>query len=411
MRSRARYLIPFLLQLAGLAVFRSVFAQDTRNVTEPRLPPVCAVLAARLAAPGGVLQESSERTPDTARIQDAIEHCAPGSAVELKAAGGNNIFLSGPLLLKPGVTLLIDVNTALFASRNPREYDLTPGSCGVVNEKGHGCKPFILADGARGSGIMGDGAIDGRGGAKLLGGEVTWWDLAHTAKVLDKQQSVPRMLVVRRSDDFTLYRITLRNSPNFHVGVEQTNGFTAWGVKILTPKTARNTDGIDPSSSSNVTITHCFIATGDDNVAIKSGNQGPASHITIAHNNFYSGHGMSIGSGTSGGVSAVRVIDLSIDGADNGIRIKSDRSRGGLVRDVIYEKVCMRNVTNPIRIEYDVHHIPRRVAALVSRHPAEGRSQYDSGLADATRPRCAAQGGCYIRQCDCGWVAAGPHPG
>ncbi len=122
----------------------------------------------------------------------------------------------------------------------------------------------------------------------------------------------------------------------------------AWGVKIQTPKTARNTDGIDPSSSTNVTIAHCDIATGDDNVAIKAGGAGPASHMTIEHNHFYSGHGMSIGSGTDGGVSAIRVRDLSIDGADNGIRIKSDRSRGGLVENVSYENVCMRDVANPI---------------------------------------------------------------
>ena len=38
---------------------------------------------------------------------------------------------------------------------------------------------------------------------------------------------------------------------------------------------------------------------------------------------------MSIGSNTNGGVRAVRVTDLTIDGADNGLRIKSDRSRGG----------------------------------------------------------------------------------
>ena len=92
---------------------------------------------------------------------------------------------------------------------------------------------------------------------------------------------------MRQSNDFTLYRITLRNSPNFHVGVDQTDGFTAWGVKIKTPKTARNTDGIDPSSSINVTITDCDIDTGDDNVAIKTGSQGQAAHMTIAHNHFY----------------------------------------------------------------------------------------------------------------------------
>ena len=57
-----------------------------------------------------------------------------------------------------------------------------------------------------------------------------------------------------------------------------TDGFTAWGVKIRTPKTARNTDGIDPSSSTNVTIAYCDIDTGDDNVAIKTGSAPAAAH-------------------------------------------------------------------------------------------------------------------------------------
>jgi polygalacturonase len=323
-------------------------AQDTRTVMEPAFPPACEVLTARLAAPGGALSDADERRPDTARLQKAIDGCAPGKAVELKAEGDRRIFLSGPLLLKPGVTLLIDADTALFASRDPRDYDVAPGSCGVVNQRGRGCKPFLLADKAPGSGIMGDGSIDGRGGATLLGLNVSWWDLAKEAKIKDLSQSVTRLLIVRQSDNFTLYRITLRNSPNFHVSVDRTNGFTAWGVKIKTPKTARNTDGIDPSSSTNVTIAYCDIDTGDDNVAIKAGAAGPAAHMTIAHNRFYAGHGMSIGSGTDGGVNHVRVSDLTIDGADNGIRIKSDRSRGGLVQDVAYENVCMRNVQNPI---------------------------------------------------------------
>jgi polygalacturonase len=339
-------LMKYALALALAAA--PFYAQDTRRVTEPHIPANCTVLAARLSAPNGALSDADERQPDTARIQTAIDQCRAGQAVELKPTGGTNIFLAGPLTLKPGVTLVIDGGAALFASRNPRDYDLTPGSCGVVNERGHGCKTFLTADHAPGSGIMGDGAIDGRGGAKLLGQNVTWWDLAKTAKIMDQSQSVPRLISIRQSDGFTMYRITLRNSPNFHVGVDQTNGFTAWGVKIQTPKTARNTDGIDPSSSTNVTIAYCEIATGDDNVAIKTGATGPSTHMTIAHNHFYFGHGMSIGSGTSGGVSAIRVSDLTLDGTDYGIRIKSDRSRGGVVEDVSYENVCMANVPNPI---------------------------------------------------------------
>src|SRR5262249_30045006 len=127
------------------------------------------------------------------------------------------------------------------------------------------------------------------------------------------------------------------------------DGFTAWGVKIMTPQTARNTDGIDPGSSRNVTIAHCFIHTGDDNVAVKSSSRGgPSSNISVLHNHFYTGHGMSIGSGTDCGVDHMLVDDLTIDGADNGIRIKSDRSRGGLVHNLLYHDVCIRNVKNPL---------------------------------------------------------------
>jgi len=347
--------LPATLPLIPLAALASVSlgAQDRRQVREPKFPAVCVVLEARLGAPQGALPEAAERTPDTARLQEAIDRCVPGQAVKLTRAAADNAFLSGPIQLKRGVTLLIDASTTLFASRNPRDYDVDPGSCGILTAttaRGRGCKPLVLAEDAPGAAVMGDGAIDGRGGFTLLGQDVTWWELAKQAKVMDLQQSCPRILVVRRSNGFTLYRTTLRNSPNFHVVVDRTDGFTAWGVRIRTPRTARNTDGIDPSASTNVTIAHSFIDTGDDNVAIKAGDAGPATHMTIAHNHFYSGHGMSIGSGTSGGVSAIRVNDLTIDGADNGLRIKSDRSRGGLVEDVSYEDVCLRNVTNPIVI-------------------------------------------------------------
>jgi polygalacturonase len=334
--------------LASALLAAPLSAQDTRHVMEPRFPAPCAVLEAHLSAPDGHLPANDEHRLDTGRIQKAIDACAPGHAVELRASLAGNVFLTGPLQLRPGITLLVDKDTVLYASRDPRLYDLTPGSCGVVDKRGHGCKPLILADHAPGSGIMGDGAIDGRGGEALLGQKLTWWDLARIAKVRDLEQSCFRLVVVRHSNNFVLYRIALRNSPNFHVLVEQTDGFTAWGVIIDNPRTARNTDGIDPASSMNVSILHCWISDGDDDVAIKAGNAGPSTHMTIADDHFYFGHGMSIGSETNGGVSAIRVRNLTIDGADNGIRIKSDRSRGGLVQDVSYDDVCIRNVRNPI---------------------------------------------------------------
>src|SRR4029077_20451202 len=118
----------------------------------------------------------------------------------------------------------------------------------------------------------------------------TWWDLARDAKVRDQYQAVPRLIQVRQSNGFTLYRITLRNAANMHVGVETTDGFTAWSVKIKTPKTARNTDGIDPISSRSITLAYSSIDTGDDNVSLKAGPLGAVEHVTIVHNHFYAGH-------------------------------------------------------------------------------------------------------------------------
>jgi polygalacturonase len=355
------------LSLAAIFMLLIPFchAQDTRHVVEPHFPTACVTLPAHISASGGLLTATEERQEDTTRIQQAIDHCGTGHAVELRSSGKAHIFLSGPLQLRPGITLLVDSGTVLYASRNPRDYDLTPGSCGVVDKRGHGCKPLITADHAPGAGVMGNGVIDGRGGARLLGQKVTWWELAHEAKVRDLNQSCPRILVINRSNNFTLYNITLRNSPNFHVLLNHTNGFTAWGVRINTPAKARNTDGIDPAASENVTITHSYIRDGDDDVAIKAGTGGPSSHMTISYDHFYSGHGMSIGSETNGGVRDILVQNLTLDGTTNGIRIKSDLSRGGLVRDVTYRNICMRNVKHPILL---TPHYARKHGSLVPQY-------------------------------------------
>src|ERR1700728_573852 len=130
---------------------------------------------------------------------------------------------------------------------------------------------------------MRDAVIDGRGRIKLLNANGSAWDLAQQA-LAGGSQKVSRLIVADHADNFTLYRITLKNSPNFHVSYSGGDGFTVWGVKIDTPqRLARNTDGIDPGGGSkNITITHSFIRTGDDNVAIKGG-PGGVTNMTVPH--------------------------------------------------------------------------------------------------------------------------------
>jgi polygalacturonase len=320
-------------------------AQDTRDVREPHAPPACAVLTG-----AAIADPATSQLDDAARIQAAIDRCAPGHAVVLAASNAGTSFVSGPIALKDGVTLLVDAGALLYASTDPRLFDRGAGTCGTNDASGRGCRPFITAQDTRASGIMGSGVIDGQGGQRMAGAPETWWQLARRAQRDKTRQNVPRLVQVDRSRDFTLYGIRLRNSPNFHVTLNGVDGFTAWGVVIDTPLDARNTDGIDPISSRNVTVAYSSIRTGDDNIAIKAGDNGPTEHVSILHNHFYGGHGMSIGSETNGGVRGALVEDLTIDGATSGLRIKSNDTRGGLVEGVVYRDVCLRGTRAPIDI-------------------------------------------------------------
>jgi len=363
---------------------------------EPKFPTdVCMTLSAtRFASDSSPPNEDKQ---DTDAIQQALVTCH-GRAVKLVANGNNNAFIASHLTVD-GTTLWIDAGVTLYASRNPDLYQKT-GSCGVmgVNDSG-ACTDFITIQGTSPA-IMGDGVIDGQGGEPLIGHDYSWWQLSYALRETDGSLGNPTLInSASKTTGAVLYRITLHNSPKFHVKLTSTlppgvtcdrrgQGFTVWGVTVLTPSKwmnsqglvltpgfARNTDGIDPGTTSIATcgLMACnTVSTGDDHIAIKGGHW--VSDVTIAHNHFGTGHGMSIGSETYGsyadpitkevhrGVENVDIYDLTIDadsrpvGAEaqaadfNGIRVKSDESRGGVVRNITYRDVCMRDMTNAILI-------------------------------------------------------------
>jgi pectin methylesterase-like acyl-CoA thioesterase len=346
---------------------------DARTVTRPTVPSTCATVPAGLTLSkrlGTNAQESAP--PDTSRIQAAIDRCAQAGsssvAVRLGASGRHADFLSGPLTIRRGVVLVVDSGVTLYASRNPADYQVSgKPTCGTVASGSGGCTPFLAVSGAN-AGIEGiratdgsQGRIDGRGDQSVLGTSGTWWNLAEQARNGGNQQN-PRLIQANRSDNFTVYDIDLLNSANFHLVYANGTGFTAWGVRIKTPATARNTDGIDPAGATNVTIRDSFIAAGDDGVAIKGGSA-PSRNITVTGNHFYGTHGISIGSETTSGVSNVLVTDNTLTGTDpwgtasgssNGIRIKSSPANGGTVSDVAYLDTCVAATKHPI--VFDTHY-------------------------------------------------------
>jgi len=135
----------------------------------------------------------------------------------------------------------------------------------------------------------------------------------------------------------------------FHLVPYRCTDVTIQGITITAPATAHNTDGIDPSGS-NYLIDGCTIDTGDDNIAVKPSGAEENQNITITHCDFRHGHGLSIGSGSEGGLDNLRVSDCTFEGTTAGIRIKTSRGHGGLIQNVTYDRLTMTGVQNPIEI-------------------------------------------------------------
>lgn len=292
---------------------------------------------------------------DTVAIQKAIDDCASkgGGTVELHGAP---LFVSGPLELKSHITLEIAEGTTLAGSENHDDYP----SVEILHEPG--LRGLLWAKNAEDIAIRGGGTIDGRG--------ASWW--------LHPQQPRPRMIFFDHVKGLTMENVTVENSPMWQITAYESENLTFRNMKILAPLPAgHNTDGIDPFSSKHILIDHVLIDTGDDNVAIKSGQPKSTEHndptvdVTIRDCTFLHGHGLSIGSEVAGGVQHVRAERITFSGTTQGIRIKSGRDRGNDIGDFVYSDITMENVGTAIQIT-DYYGGPKGGAAVVETAPITG---------------------------------------
>jgi polygalacturonase len=283
--------------------------------------------------------------PDTAAIQAALDACdqAGGGIVEIPAG----TYLSQPLIIHSKTVFQIDSGAILQASTNQMDFMKTPGDW--LKAKGSGdFIPFIGGKDLTNVTIAGGGVIDGGGAA--------WWGEAENARQIKPGYTLPRpnLIVLERCKNLRLENITLQNSPKFHFLPVDCEDMVVSNVTILAPERAANTDAIDPSGR-RILITKCKIDVGDDNIAIKAGKKIPghdfqSEDITVTDCAFLHGHGMSIGSETTGGVRNVIVKNCTFENTENGLRIKSDVRRGGIVENISYSNITMSNVNPAITL-------------------------------------------------------------
>ena len=222
-------------------------------------------------------------TKDTRALQSAIEACASNGGGTVLLARGS--FLTGPLLLKSRITLEVDPGAILLGSQDKADYPPTR----ELNEPA--VQPLLSASGASNITLRGGGIIDGAG--------QPWWaDVTSHRHLPDFSPALrPRLILFDHCRHIRIEGITVQNSPSWQIVLYNTSDVLVRNGKVLAPAHSPNTDGIDPFSSHQVRIQHMTIDTGDDNIAIKSGQPGspgpdsPSTDITITDCTFLHGHG------------------------------------------------------------------------------------------------------------------------
>ncbi|RLN15843.1 putative polygalacturonase [Panicum miliaceum] len=193
-----------------------------------------------------------------------------------------------------------------------------------------------------------NGTIDGQG--------AIWWGWFHNHTL---NYTRPHLVELMYSTNVVISNLTFKNSPFWNIHPVYCSQVLVQHVTILAPLNSPNTDGIDPDSSTNVCINHCYVRNGDDVIVIKSGwdEYGisfahPSSNISISNitGETRGGAGIAFGSEMSGGISEVRAEGLHVVNSLQGIRIKTAPGRGGYVKNVYIADVSMDNVSIAIRI-------------------------------------------------------------
>jgi polygalacturonase len=121
---------------------------------------------------------------------------------------------------------------------------------------------------------------------------------------------------------------------------------------------APSSDGIDVDSCRDVLVRNCDIDCDDDCIVIKSGRDGdgfcrnaPSENIVVRNCIARRGHGMvAIGTEIAGSVRNVYVANCQAEGTLSGVRFKSKIGRGGVVENIVYENINMKNVHWAIRM-------------------------------------------------------------
>ncbi|CAL1352715.1 unnamed protein product [Linum trigynum] len=294
-------------------------------------------------------------TSNTEAFQKAVRHMQRfglDGGSQLNVPEGR--WLTGSFNLTSNFTLFLEQGAVILGSQDPKEWPIVEPlpSYGRGRERLGGRHiSLIHGDGLFDVVITGqNGTVDGQG--KM------WWDLWWNRTL---EHTRGHLVELMNSHNILISNLTFRNSPFWTVHPIYCSNVVIRNMTILAPLDAPNTDGIDPDSSTNVCIEDCYIESGDDLVAVKSGwdqygikTARSSSNIIIRR---ISGStptcsGIGIGSEMSGGIANITIEDLHVWNSAAGVRIKTDIGRGGYIANITMRNLIMEKVKIPIKLSW-----------------------------------------------------------
>lgn len=313
------------------------------DIPKPRIPDRKASIMDFGAVADG-------KTSNTKAINDAIAKIAQDGGGKVVVPAGT--YLTGPIKLASNLEFHLEEGATLLFSNDPGEYPI-----GAIKSLPERHQSLIAIENGHDIAITGKGKFDGQG--------APWWEpiKEHKKKKEAFTEHRPKMLVFYRCERVLIDGITLTNSPMFHISPTQCQDVICQNVTVIAPKDSPNTDSFNPSGW-NILLRNCTFDIGDDNVAVKpfiepGDGRRSVENLYITGCTFRHGHGLSVGGQTPGGLRNMRVWDCTFEDTDIGIRLKAERGQGGIVEDVSYENLTMKNVASPIVITSYYHGLPK----------------------------------------------------
>ncbi len=280
---------------------------------------------------------------NTKAIQAAINACSKGGTVYIP----KGTFVSGALFLKSDMTLFIAKGAVLKGSLDLEDY------LPMYLNRFEGWELKTYASLLNAGTLNRDGSYNIKnlritGGGTISGGGKKLGDAMIAA---NGDRSRGRLICLMNCQDVSISNLTITEPPCWTIHYIYSNNISCHDLNIITYG-IRNSDGIDPDSSTDSYIFNCTFDTGDDCIAIKSGKNPegyyiakPTTNVRITDCDFVRGHGISIGSEISGGVNDVLVQDCRAGALYHGLQIKATKERGGYVKNVTVSDCQLLQIT------------------------------------------------------------------